>query len=125
MVSGVGRFPGSGMSDLQDIYASWRSRSFPRGSVVAALDGLHADLALADGWVAEYVVPFVEQGQFSRPEDGVVATLQNIRDRAIELEKTGGAEDKALAAEYVQYVDLLERVYKAFLSQARPGSAAS
>jgi hypothetical protein len=113
------------MSDLDDIYESWRSRSFPPGSAVEALDELHADLALADAWVAEYVVPFVEQGQFSRPEVQVITTLHNIRERARDLERSGGAESQELAGEYGGYVDLLERVYRAFLSHAEPGSSAS
>jgi len=50
------------MSDFEAAVATWRSQPFPSGSINDALDELHADLVLADTWVAEAVIPFVDHG---------------------------------------------------------------
>lgn len=46
---------------------AWRREPFPPGSATDALDELHADLALADSWLAEAVIPFVDRGVFEPP----------------------------------------------------------
>lgn len=85
------------------------------------LDELRADLALADAWMAQYVTPFVEHRQLTRPEPELATTLRNIRDRAVKLEDLGGERGRRLTREYRRYAELLEQVYTALLSQPDPG----
>lgn len=106
------------MGDFEDVYDAWRNCSFPRGSADDSLDELHADLALADSWVAESVIPFVKRGLYQPAEVDVIGELGKLRDRAVELRRVGG-EVARLSDAYRDYADLLLRVYKSFLTQAR------
>lgn len=110
----------SGITDVGsfgEAYTTWRERPFPAGSSTDALDELHADLALADTWVAESVVPFVERGLKQPAEVDVVGELSKLRDRAVELGSAATGEDARLASEYRDYIDLLVRAYTGFLGQ--------
>ena len=101
------------MAELEDAYAAWRSRPFPPGSSDELLDELHADLALADTWVAEAVIPRVEHGLHQPARADVIDELEELRDRAVELTETSGRfADGDLADDYREYVDVLLRVYK-------------
>lgn len=73
------------MVNFQEAYASWREQTFPSGSSCDALDEIHADLALADAWVAETVIPFIQHGVYRPAQVDVVGTPEKIRDRAIQL----------------------------------------
>ena len=107
------------MSDFEDAYIAWRSRPFPPGSEHDSLDDLHADLALADGWVADSVIPYVERGIFQPAQLDVIEELGKLRDRAVELRGAGGKHDPTLSDTYRDYVDLLLRVYEGFLAKAQ------
>jgi hypothetical protein len=99
-------------------YASWREQPFPPGSTWDPLDELHADLALADSWVAETVIPFVEHGVNQPANVDVIGTLRDIRNRANILGELGHGDDKRLAQEYSNYAELLQRVYDGYLEQS-------
>ncbi len=75
------------MGALEDAVATWRDQAFPPGSATDALDELHADLALADTWVAESVIPFVEHGLHKPARVDVVTGLRDLGARAGELEQ--------------------------------------
>jgi len=82
------------------------------------LDELHADLALADTWVAETVIPFVEHGVSDPARIDVVNELRKLRSRAEELGRASDGEEARLAASYRDYFDVLLRVYAGFLTRA-------
>jgi hypothetical protein len=82
-------------------------------------DELHADLVLADVWVAESVIPFVEHGLHEPARVDVVKVLRDLNARAGELEQRSEGADARLAAAYREYAAVLLRVYEAFLA-ARP-----
>jgi hypothetical protein len=67
--------------------------------------------------VAESIIPFVEEGRYDPAQIDVIGKLEKIRDRASELGKSGTADEKRLAGEYVRYVDLLRSVYERFLKK--------
>jgi hypothetical protein len=50
------------MSEFDGLYARWWSTPLPSGSKRDAVDELHADLALVDVWVADTIIPLVEDG---------------------------------------------------------------
>ena len=106
------------MGEFEDAYASWRSRPFPPGSTNDSLDELHADLALADTWVAETVIPFVEHGVSDPARIDVVNELRKLRSRAEELGRASDGEEARQAASYRDYFDVLLRVYEGFLTRA-------
>jgi hypothetical protein len=108
------------MGDLEDAYASSRKQPFPPGSNHDAPNELHADLALADAWVADSVIPFVERGLKHPAQVDVIEELRKLRTRAAELGHAGNREDTRLADSYREYAELLLRVYEAFLTQPRP-----
>jgi hypothetical protein len=112
------------LTSFPDAYRAWRKRPFPLGSTNDALDDLHADLALADTWVAEAVVPYIERGVHQPLQFAVIPELTRLRTRADEVAKEVGPADIRLANEYGEYVDLLMNVYRAFLKQktASPAS---
>ena len=100
---GVARtFLASGIGNLTHVeraYKKWREKPFPPGSPSDPLDDLHADLALVDTWVAEAIVPFVEQGVYRPIQVDPLEKLKQIQDRATELAKSGSADDKRLLDE--------------------------
>ena len=103
------------MREFEDAYSSWRGQPFPSGSSRDALDELHADLALADTWVAETVIPYVENGLRRPARVDVDTELRRLRTRAVELGQVGDAEDRRLANSYRDYAGLLLHLYAAFL----------
>jgi hypothetical protein len=106
------------MVDFQDAYESWKNQPFPSGSSWDELDEVHADLALADTWVADTVGPFIESGVYRPAQVDVIGTLDKIRNRAIQLGAQGEGEDKRLAEEYAKYAGLLQSVYQGFLRES-------
>jgi hypothetical protein len=110
------------VTDFKDSYASWRRKPFPQGSSTDSLDELHADLALADTWVAETVIPFVERGVYKPAQVDVIQELGKLHDRAREIEQMTDGEDRRLAADYGHHAALLVGVYNGFLAQAPSSS---
>jgi hypothetical protein len=104
------------MDSFQSAYRAWRGRPFPPGSADDAFDELHADLALADSWVAESVVPYVESGTHQPAKVDVLTELSGLRRRAERLEPAAEGDDAPLAADYCQYIDILMNVYTRFLA---------
>lgn len=107
------------MGEFEDAYIAWRNQPFPSGSGDDSLDELHADLALADSWVADSVIPYVERGIFQPAQLDVIGELGKLRGRALELRAGGGREDPALYDAYRDYADLLVRVYEGFVAKAQ------
>jgi hypothetical protein len=56
------------VGDFEEAVSLWRERSFPAGSEDDDLDELHADIALADSWIADAVIPYVDAGLFNPPK---------------------------------------------------------
>lgn len=110
------------MAGFQNVYESWKERPFPSGSSWDALDEIHSDLAVADTWVADTVIPFIEHGVYRPAQVDVIGTLEKIRNRAIQLRAKGEGEDKRLADEYARYAEILQSVYQGFLSKSARSS---
>ena len=72
---------------------------------------------LADTWVAQTIIPFVEDGRYHPAQVDVLGKLQEIRDGATELGRSGSADIKRLAREYVTYAELLRTAYESFLKK--------
>jgi hypothetical protein len=97
------------MEALRECYDLLRQEPFPTGGRDDDLDELHADLALADSWVAESVIPFVERGSFAPAKVDVLQALRTMREQA------RGLRDPDARSAYLRYIDLLSRVYETFL----------
>jgi len=109
------------MDELAASYEEWRSRPFPHGSEDDELDEIHADLVLADTWVADIVIPFMDQGSTRLPAWVVSGELRKIRERAVILRESADEEGGAVADSYLAYADALIDVYDRFLEVIRPG----
>jgi hypothetical protein len=105
------------MAEFEEAVSAWRNQPFPPGSSTDAVDELHADLALADTWVAEAVVPFMERGVHRSPQVDVDKRLHELRVRTAELTQNATNETRELMHSYRDYIDRLLRVYTAFTEQ--------
>src|SRR4029077_8587317 len=105
------------MTTFDGLYGRWRELRFPRGSHRDDVDELHADLALVDTWVADTIVPYVEQGAITLPQVDIAAGIRDIRSRAIALREGPAGEERALLDRYIDYVDLIEKLYAAFRTE--------
>ena len=110
------------MSQLTESYERWQRQPFPPGSLSDAVDELHADLAGADAWVAESVIPFVEDGIHDPARFDVIAELDALRRRASDLATAVASDERGPVNEYVAYLDLLADVYEDFLASAPRGA---
>jgi hypothetical protein len=104
------------MDAFRTAYQAWRERPFPPGSPDDDVDELHADLALADSWVAESVIPYIEDGSHQPANVDVLSELRALRRRAEKLETTAKPEESRLAVDYRDYIDALAEVYTRFLA---------
>jgi hypothetical protein len=104
---------------FEDSVTAWRGQPFPPGSSNEQLDELHADLAVADTWVAESVIPLVERGVFQLPRVDVIEELRELNKRAVKLGKVTVGEESLLAGSYRDYAALLSRVYQEFLTRGQ------
>lgn len=104
------------MNAFAAAYKAWRDCSFPPGSADDAIDELHADLALADHWVVESVVPYVERGIYKPAHVDVLTELSQLRERAERLLPVASAGDAQIVLAYREYVDLLSEVSESFLA---------
>jgi hypothetical protein len=96
---------------FQDAYEAWIEVPFPIGDANDRLGELHDDVALADTWVAESVVPYFKEKRFVPAVPDVLQELRTLRERAVALGEADGAP------EYVTYIDLLANVYQSFLEE--------
>lgn len=110
------------MGSLTDAYERWRRHPFPTGSAADAVDELLSELALADAWVAESVIPFVERGVHDPAKIDVISELRDLSRRAADLQPSVGSDDRQLLHDYTDYLDALIEVYQDFLDSA-PRSA--
>jgi hypothetical protein len=100
------------VAGFEKAYADWRDRRFPPGSANDAVDELHADLALADTWVAEAAVPVMDGREHTPVRVDVSGELRALRKRATALLEHVGTADQALVTSYVDYIDALAAVYE-------------
>jgi hypothetical protein len=108
------------MSSFEDDVAAWRACPFPPGSRDDSIDELHADLVLADTWVAETVIPYLTSGIYVPAKVDVIRELRKLRRRALELSRRSThQEERGLTDSYRYYIDLLRRVYQGF-TEHRP-----
>jgi hypothetical protein len=106
------------MGDFEDSVAAWRDEPFPRGSSTSeALDELHADLVLADTWVAETVLPYVTRGAYVPAQIDIAAGLRELQARADRLRCAGSLADRRLADSYRDYALLQHRAYEELLNR--------
>ena len=105
------------MSEFDDAYVAWRKQPFPHGSIDELVNDVHGDLAVADTWVAESIILFVEDRTFRPAKVEVLAELGMFRRRAVELLEISDEDDTQLLNSYIDYFDRLARVYTAFLAR--------
>jgi len=109
------------VNEFDEAVAAWQTLPFPPGSASDAIDELHADLVLADSWVAESVIPYIERGSRQLSNVDVIKRLSEFRSRATELrESSESQEDEQLLDSYREYIDSLLRAYRAFVDLAMP-----
>jgi len=112
------------MTEFDDAVASWRHKPFPPGGrTTEALYELRGDLQVADNWVAEAVIPFVDHGQRLPENIDVIARLAELRARGVELARAGNDDDTRVADAYLDFIALLLRVYEGFIAQGQAGKA--
>jgi hypothetical protein len=102
----------------QSAYAAWRHQSFPTGSADDSVDELHANLILADTWVAEAAIPFFESGVYRPAAVDVIGEIRKLDDLARELRSGLAEEHQRQVDEYRHYAGLLIAVYEEFLAGA-------
>jgi hypothetical protein len=93
---------------------------FPPNSKTKELGELHDELALVDTWVANAIIPFVEDGVYRPIKVDPLAELEKIRDRATELGRSFPPGDRERLDPYIRYADALREVYERFLSVPKP-----
>jgi hypothetical protein len=108
------------MGEFEDAYDSWRSMTFPHGATSDELGELQADLALADTWVAEAVIPYAEDRVYRPAKVDVMDTLGHLIARANAIAAVDPGEAH-LASSIAQYAQALMRIYQAFLRLADRG----
>ena len=89
----------------------------PPGSKRDAVDELHADLALVDVWVADTIIPLVEDGVWKPPRVDIGAGIRRVRDRTVSLRESASGEDQELLDRYLEYVELLDSLYNSFRTE--------
>jgi hypothetical protein len=102
------------MTALERAYIAWRQHPLPPCSSDDELHEVHTDLALVDTWVAEVVVPFVEQRRYAFTTVDIDGALRGIRERADAAAASGADGDAELAARYRAYADCLKALYEEF-----------
>ena len=105
------------MSDFEATYHLWRDTAMPPGSVDDTLDELHADIVLADTWVADSVLPLVQYHRYRPARIDVLDRLAVLRDRCDELARQ--ATNGSLLQSYRSYVVMLIALYEGFLALRR------
>jgi len=98
-------------ASLNDAYEAWRSLPLPPESVDDELASVHADLVVADDWVARAVIPFVEHARYVFAAADVGGGIRGIRDRAHLLVALRDGDDADRAREYAAYAERLDMVY--------------
>jgi hypothetical protein len=93
----------------------WLRKGFPKGSPSDVIDDLHGRLALVDSWVAEAVLPFVEQGMVQPVAVDILGELDALDLRLAEAKAGCSASDLARLDDYRAYGDVLRRAYEDFL----------
>jgi hypothetical protein len=106
------------VDDFAEAVTAWRMLPFPDGGTSDATGELHADLALADTWVAESVLPYVEHGTHDPAKVDVIDTLGDLQRRAVNLARSSDSEERELADAYLGYIEALVRVYEGFLRRS-------
>jgi hypothetical protein len=96
-------------------YARWRSTPFPKGGDPRVYGEIHADVALADSWIAETLLPFVSRRVVNPATIDVIGRLAALRAKIRRLKRQSAPEDHPAADRYLAYVDALSDVYAAFL----------
>ena len=111
------------MNGFEDSYAAWRGMPGPRGSDNEDLEILRADIFLADHWIAESLIPFVENGRIEVPPFDVENPLSELLKQAIQMEQVGREDLAATARTYSDYVRAQISAYRGFLTEARARSS--
>jgi len=109
----------SGIHDMmhpQDPIEAWRQCLFPTGSSIESIDSLHAELALADSWVAEDIVPFLERGMYKPDADTVMNQLSKLEAKLLRAIEAADMNEKGILTSYLNYCEILEAAYSAFLT---------
>jgi hypothetical protein len=105
------------MDELEVAYRAWRDEPIPRGADDERLASLDADLRVADTWVAEDLIPFIEAGQLFESAFEVLPRLNALLLRARVLVDELDGEDAERAISTARYLRLLVSVYELYLSR--------
>ena len=106
------------MVEFGIVYDEWRAEPFPGGSAQDDLDELHARLATVDSWVAETVIPYVENDLYEPARVDVLGELIDICSELDRLRESFDESELKVARTYVGYADRLTQVYDEFLDAA-------
>jgi hypothetical protein len=108
------------MTTLLDAYRRWSDEPFPPGSIRDDIDELHADLATVDHWVADMVIPYVEDGRRFPLKVDIDGGLQHLRRRLLHLRASASGKDLVLRDRYSKYAALLDAVFRAYETDPLP-----
>jgi hypothetical protein len=99
---------------LEGAYAHWRDEPLPPGSSRDDIDELHADLVTVDLWVADMVIPYVENGTRFPLKVDIEGGIERVRERIRQLLESAYGADRSLLDRYAAYTDLLDAVFRAY-----------
>ncbi len=105
------------MDKLEAAYRAWRAAPIPSGCRGDESEDLHGDLLVADTWVAEDLVPYIESGATFNSAFDVLPRLLALHARATELIEDPQNADPACAILCADYAKLLIDVYVLFLDR--------
>ncbi|MCU1362891.1 MAG: hypothetical protein JWM55_719, partial [Acidimicrobiaceae bacterium] len=108
------------MDDFRDLVSRWRDQPFPPGSSDESIDELHSELALADSWVADSVIPYIERGVRIPGKVDVVGKLRELQTRAMELARGSDASSQPVLQDYLRRIEILTQIYQSFLQKSMP-----
>jgi hypothetical protein len=108
----------SGRADMTDrllmAYSDWRNATFPPGSSRDDVDEAHAELATLDYWVADNVVPFLENGIRVPLKVDIEGGIQRLLLRLRDLKDSSDNETRERVESYSHYLQLLDAVLRAY-----------
>jgi hypothetical protein len=105
------------VANLNHEVAEWRSKPFPAGSSNDAVDELHADLVLIDSWVADSVIPFVQEGRHTPAAVDVLGAIDRLQEQIAQLMSITASDTRLSLENYQAYAECLSGVYRAFLEE--------
>lgn len=107
------------MGTFESAYRAWREAPFPGGSSNDKVDELRAELILADTWLADTLIPFVEEGRRWEDTSDISERLDRIFAEAEEHMGALAVADREKLLLYCGYASLMRRAITGYTEVLR------